>query len=672
MLKKICIVAAFSLCLLATPASAAVSQVVQGGTGSSTLSGLLKGNGTNPVRTAVPGTDYTLITAKTCNSGDFVSAVTTPGVFTCTTPGSTNFSTTSADYYLSTKSTTNLAEGTNLYFTNARAVTALTGQNVSIFTNDAGYLTPTTFNTDFDVRLTATTSLPKITTLAALSLPYTQVTGTPDLTQYFKLTDWYATTSAPQLNAGSATKLQNARTINGVSFDGTANITIAAANAVSTSTGETAGQLAVWTSTIGSPALLGKVATSTLTASSPLTGSFTQIGTGGSIGCQTASGSQAGCLSSTDWTTFNNKGSGTVTSVASTWPITGGTFTTSGTLAWGGIATSTNIASSQVLYATGPNTFAGIATSSETCSAPLVCASHGVLVGGGAITWSGLATTSQPASSNILVSNGSSGVYGVATSSETCSAPLSCAAHGVLIGGGAIAWTGLATTSQPSTSNLLYSTGGAGVAGVATTSATCGTGVSCTAFPVIGGLNPSFALSVPVSIANGGTNQTSFGTSNGIAAFDGTRLTNFAGYTLTSSLLSATNATTTAFSNSSNATFTGTINSSAEQDATSTAITLNWASTKPQVEYQIGTSATTITPINATTSQQYGSRKIVWVCNPPSASAGALTWVGVQWIGSTPTQTTTAGQCDVYSFDITEASSTSAWKIAGTAGTGFQ
>lgn len=48
-------------------------------------------------------------------------------------------------------------------------------------------------------------------------------------------------------------------------------------------------------------------ATSTLTATSPLTGSFIQLGSVGSLGCQTASGSQAGCLSSTDWSTFNNK-----------------------------------------------------------------------------------------------------------------------------------------------------------------------------------------------------------------------------------------------------------------------------------------------------------------------------------------------------------------------------
>jgi len=55
--------------------------------------------------------------------------------------GGSSFSTTSAAYWLTTQSTTNLAEGSNLYFTNGRAVTALTGQNISIFANNAGYLT---------------------------------------------------------------------------------------------------------------------------------------------------------------------------------------------------------------------------------------------------------------------------------------------------------------------------------------------------------------------------------------------------------------------------------------------------------------------------------------------------------------------------------------------------
>lgn len=59
------------------------------------------------------------------------------------------FSTTSADHWLTTKSTSDLAEGTNLYWTNTR----------------------------FDARLSATTSLPNINTLASLSLPTSQLSG---------------------------------------------------------------------------------------------------------------------------------------------------------------------------------------------------------------------------------------------------------------------------------------------------------------------------------------------------------------------------------------------------------------------------------------------------------------------------------------------------------------
>ncbi len=54
-----------------------------GGTGSTTLSGLLKGNGTGIVQTAVNGIDYTLITANTCSAGNHVSAITAAGVITC-------------------------------------------------------------------------------------------------------------------------------------------------------------------------------------------------------------------------------------------------------------------------------------------------------------------------------------------------------------------------------------------------------------------------------------------------------------------------------------------------------------------------------------------------------------------------------------------------------------
>lgn len=58
------------------------------------------------------------------------------------------------------KTTSDLAEGSNLYFTTARAITALTGQNISIFTNDAGYITTNqTITLSGDVTGSGTTAI---------------------------------------------------------------------------------------------------------------------------------------------------------------------------------------------------------------------------------------------------------------------------------------------------------------------------------------------------------------------------------------------------------------------------------------------------------------------------------------------------------------------------------
>lgn len=99
-------------------------------------------------------------------------------------------------------------------------------------------------------------------------------------------------------------------------------------------------------------------ATSTLTATGPLTGSFTQIGTGGSLGCQTASGAQAGCLASADWTTFNNKQA----TMSATWPIT----LSGATIGFNGLATSTAAVVGNIPYFSGVNTFANVATTTPT------------------------------------------------------------------------------------------------------------------------------------------------------------------------------------------------------------------------------------------------------------------------------------------------------------------
>lgn len=101
---------------------------------------------------------------------------------------------------LSTCSTDNLAEGSNLYFTTGRAITALTGQNISLFVNDAGYLTSLSG--------------------AVLTSRSLTINGTA----YDLSADRTWTISTISGNAGTATTLQTARKINGVAFDGSTDI----------------------------------------------------------------------------------------------------------------------------------------------------------------------------------------------------------------------------------------------------------------------------------------------------------------------------------------------------------------------------------------------------------------------------------------------------------------
>ena len=225
--------------------------VGNGGTGSTTLSGILKGNGTSQVATAVGGTDYELPltfngplsragnTISFSTSGDWTGTL---GTFTAAQLIAAGFSTTSADawkatrsffattsndYFLSQRTTDNLsqgasnkyystnlfatdlagttttalAEGSNLYYTPSRVAGVIAGTTTDAlhegtfnlyFTNNrvASVIAGTTTdalaqgaankywsNALFDARLSATTSLPSITTLANLSLPASQLSS---------------------------------------------------------------------------------------------------------------------------------------------------------------------------------------------------------------------------------------------------------------------------------------------------------------------------------------------------------------------------------------------------------------------------------------------------------------------------------------------------------------
>lgn len=122
---------------------------------------------------------------------------------------------------------------------------------------------------------------------------------------------------------------------------------------VSTSSSETAGNLPYWTTTSATPALLGKVATTTLAGGGPITVSNTPVVIGGSgavLGCTTASTAAAGCISIASFNVFNNK---VATSAAETIGQLAAWGTTSGTP-----ATLYSIATSS-LGVTAPITFSG-------------------------------------------------------------------------------------------------------------------------------------------------------------------------------------------------------------------------------------------------------------------------------------------------------------------------
>jgi hypothetical protein len=559
--------------------AATVYTVVQGGTGSSTLSGLLKGNAKNPIQTAVAGTDYVAPSA--------LSSYLTLSAWYATT-------------------TNQLTEGANhLYYTDTRARAALTATYPLQYNNGTGV---------FSVAYGTTTSN---TWAGTQTFNNITVTGTCTGCGSGGITALgnYASTTATAVSLSTSTASFNGLTFGQTIVAGTSNLQF-------------------------TPTISGTLSNSGL-ANSTISG----VALGGTLFAHTHDSTLPGS-------------SYTGTAAVSNWGIDLSHGNT-----WTGLQAFTNASSSQ---------FEATSTVwlDNTKSALLVTDSAGKVGtygGAGACSANNFVTTISALGATTCGTASISGVNLGGTLAALTATNGTLTFSGSYDGttartiglnvGNANTWTALqqfnanASTTQFSSYNKSYF-------GATATSSFDSAGV--------------LTLITPLAISSGGTFASSFGTTNGLDAYDGTRLTNYSGYTLTSSLLTLGNGTSTNLSVSQNAALNGTITITPSQPATSTSMTLNWATAAPQVEYQIGGSATTITLINATTAPQWGSRKVVWICNPASGTAGAITWAGVEWIGTTPVQTTTANQCDVYSFDITRATSTSAYKVAGTAGTAFQ
>lgn len=149
---------------------------------------------------------------------------------------------------------------------------------------------------------------------------------------------------------------------------------------VGTSSVPNVGGLAYWTGA-GTPSTLGTVATGTVSAGSSaitVTAGRSVVGGALSIDCATAGAGQNGCLSSTDWSTFNSKQA----TIGVTWPIT----LSGATVGFNGLSTSTAAVVSNIPYFSGVNTFANVATGTASCTTGASCSSFTVIGSSPSIT----------------------------------------------------------------------------------------------------------------------------------------------------------------------------------------------------------------------------------------------------------------------------------------------
>ena len=269
------------------------------------ITGVLKGNGT-AISAAVSGTDYAPATTGTAilkgnGSGGFSSAVANTD-------------------YQSVITATGLLKGAGSGSISAAVVgtdyaPATTGSSI-LYGNSLGGFSNVTIGSNLTFSggtLSATNSGGTVTTVSVVSAngfagTVANATTTPAITLSTSVTGLLKGngTAISAATAGTdyaaATTGTSSQLLANNGSGGFANVTVGTGLSLS------AGTLSATNA--------GSV--TAVTASSPLASSG---GTAPNITIQQASATQAGYLSSADWTTFNSKGSGTVTSVTGTSPI---------------------------------------------------------------------------------------------------------------------------------------------------------------------------------------------------------------------------------------------------------------------------------------------------------------------------------------------------------------
>ena len=261
-------------------------QVVSGGTGVSTITGLVKGNGTNAMSAAISGTDYLAPTGSAA--------------------ALTNFPT------LNQNTTGNAATATKLAAPKNINGVAFDGSADITITADANTLTGTVQVVSGGTGVSTITGLVKGNGTNAMSAA---ISGTDYLAptgSAAALTNFPTLNQNTTGNAATATKLAAPKNINGVAFDGSADITIAAAASTLSGTVQvanggtgltTAGLTGQVLTTVGSGTLSWTTPTSisvgTISNTSNVNGASI---TGGVLNLAPADGTNGGILNASNQT----------------------------------------------------------------------------------------------------------------------------------------------------------------------------------------------------------------------------------------------------------------------------------------------------------------------------------------------------------------------------------
>ncbi|CAB4144919.1 hypothetical protein UFOVP468_78 [uncultured Caudovirales phage] len=247
-----------------------------------------------------------------------------------------------------------------------------------------------------------------------------------------------------------------------------------------------------------------------------VTGTAPVVSSGGTtpaISMAAATTSVSGYLTSTDWTTFNNKGSGSVTSVSGSGgttglTLTGGAITTTGTLTLGGTLAAANGGTGQTSYTDGQLLIGN--TTGNTLTKSTLTAGSGISITNGNGTISIAATGSGGSVTNVAaLTLGTTGTdlsstvaNGTTTPVITLNVPTASAANR-----GALSSTDWTTFNNKGSGTVTSVSGSGGTTGLTLT----GGAITTTGTLTLGGT---------LAVANGGTGITSFGT--GVATFLGT------------------------------------------------------------------------------------------------------------------------------------------------------